>query len=162
MCDLIFDYIYIQVGIRPDRRARGMLHISGGGSEWGVAESGRGGSNVPPPWGNAGRGNVPKWRYFGAGGLPEAPWEHPWRHSWRGVLIFDDFGKHFGEHWETIWHPWGPQGTPLSPFFSPGGAILQPRGGIRGNTRKRPAFLWLRGMKKGGFRRVPVVSIYSK
>ena len=29
----------IQVGIRPDRRARGMLHISGG-SEWGVAESG--------------------------------------------------------------------------------------------------------------------------
>ena len=46
------------MGIRPDRRARGMLHISGGGSEWGVGESGRGGSNVPPPWGNAGRGNV--------------------------------------------------------------------------------------------------------
>ena len=32
----------IQVGIRPDRRARGMLHISEGGSEWGVGESGRG------------------------------------------------------------------------------------------------------------------------
>ena len=48
----------IQVGIRPDRRARGMLHISGGGSELGVGQSGRGRWNVPPTWGNAGRGNV--------------------------------------------------------------------------------------------------------
>ena len=33
------------------------------------------GLNVPPAWCNAGRGNVPKWRYFGGGGVPEAPWE---------------------------------------------------------------------------------------
>ena len=48
----------IQVGSRPDRCARGMLHISGGGSERGVAESGRGGSNVPPTGGNNRWGNV--------------------------------------------------------------------------------------------------------
>ena len=46
------------MGSRPDRRARGMLHISGGDSEWGVAESGRGGSNVPPTGGNNRWGNV--------------------------------------------------------------------------------------------------------
>ena len=47
-------FVVIQVGSRPDRRARGMLHVSGGGSEWGVAESGRGGLKVLPTWGNVG------------------------------------------------------------------------------------------------------------
>ena len=77
------------MGIRPDRRARGMLQISGGGSEWGVAESGRGGLNVTPTWGNAGEGNIQKWRYFGGGGLPEAP---------LGTLLEReaDFGCFFG------------------------------------------------------------------
>ena len=65
-----------------------------------------------------------------------------------GVLILDDFWEYFGRHWEALWQPWGSWGTPLSPFFYLVGAILQPRGGIRGNTRKRPAFWLLRGVKK--------------
>ena len=134
----------IQVGIRPDRRARGMLHSSGGGSEWGVGESGRGGSHVPPPWGNVGRENVKNGGILGAGGPPR----HPRRHSWRGMLIFDVFLEHFRRHWETLWQPWGSRGTPVSPFFGPGGAILQPQGGIRDTTRKRRAFWSLRGVKK--------------
>ena len=47
-----------------------------------------------------------------------------------GVLILDVFFEHFRRHWETLWQPWGSWGTPLSPFFGPVGAILQPRGGI--------------------------------
>ena len=45
------------------------------------------------------------------------------------------FFEHFRGHWETLWQPWGSRGTPLSPFFGPVGAILQPRGGIGGTTR---------------------------
>ena len=63
----------IQVGIRPDRRARGMLHINGGGREWGVAESGREEWNVPPTWGNAGRGNIKNGGILGVGGYPRHP-----------------------------------------------------------------------------------------
>ena len=66
-------HFIIQVGIRPDRRARGMLHISGGGSEWGVGQSGRGRWNVPPTWGNAGRGNVKNGGILGAVGYPRHP-----------------------------------------------------------------------------------------
>ena len=86
-CRRLLESLVIQVGIRPDRRARGMLHISGGGSEWGVGQSGRGRWNVPPTWGNAGRGNVKNGGILGAGGHPR----HPWRHSWRGMLIFHVF-----------------------------------------------------------------------
>ena len=141
-CELF--YPIIQVGIRPDRRARGMLHISEGGSKWNVGESGREGSNVPPSKGNACRGNVRNGRILGAVGHLR----HPWRPSWRGMLIFDVFLEQFRRHWESLWQPWGSRGTPLSPFFGPVGAILQLRGGVRGTPRKRPSFLLLRGVKK--------------
>ena len=87
-----------------------------------------------PTWGNAGRG------IFGGGGTRGT--------LGAGVLILDVFWEHFRRHWETLWQPWESRGTPLSPFFGPVGAILQPRGRIRGTTRKRPAFWLLGGVKK--------------
>ena len=43
------------------------------GSEWGVAERGRGEVNVPLTWGNAGRGNIKNGGILGAAGYPRHP-----------------------------------------------------------------------------------------
>ena len=87
------------------------------------------------------------WRRWGTQGTLKAPLE--------AVLERDaDFRLFFGAFLEALGDPLAPlvlpgdPTPPLSSFFGPVGAILQPRGGIRGTTRKRLAFWLLEDVKK--------------
>ena len=61
------------------------------------------------------------------------------------LSIFGGIGRPFGSLGDSGGHHFRHFSAP---FFGPAGAILQPRGGIRGTTRKRLAFWSLRGVKK--------------
>ena len=148
------------IGLRPDRRARGMLYtawmnpagqICGMFPRMVVLRTKRGTATSCFFRRNARKVEVSfsqdfyqKLSFLEARGHLGRPWG-AFRH--RGS-IFDDFSEAFWRHLEPIGRPLASKGAPLWAFFGPLATILQHRGGMGGSTRCAPCFYLSQEMKK--------------
>ena len=105
------------------------------GSEWGVAERGRGEVNVPLTRGNAGRESIKNGGILEPGGYPRQPGSTLGGSPGEGADFWTIFGSilgGIGSPFGSLGDPGGPQfrhfSAPGAPFCSPGAASEAPRG----------------------------------